>query len=180
MKQSPACLHAPPTAYQQRGAVLFVSLIMMLLLTIIGVTAMNNVTLEERMAGNLRDSDLAFQAAESALRNGEAWLAPLAIEPSACTSDPCATVWDQGSLTDLASQSESWWTTNSRSGAGDITGLYANPRFILEELNYVRDSLVVGHSTVTGSYYYKVTARANGGSQSAISILQSTFVKRYN
>ena len=53
------------------GAVLLVSLAMLLLLTLIGLAGMRMVQLEERMAGNLRDRQMAFQAAEAALRAGE-------------------------------------------------------------------------------------------------------------
>jgi len=180
MRQQSKLLAQKISGNRQRGVVLFVVLVMMLLLTIIGVTAMNNVTMEERMAGNLRDSDLAFQAAEAVLRNGENWLSPLITPPGSCTTDPCVTVWNAGTLSGLAGQDDTWWNTNGRVGAGDISGLYAPPRYILEELAWVRDSLVVGHTGTTGSDYYKVTARAVGGSQSAISILQTTFVKRYN
>lgn len=56
---------------KQRGAVLLVSLIMLLLLTIIGAAAMRDTNLQERMAGNMRDHSLAFQAAEAALRFAE-------------------------------------------------------------------------------------------------------------
>ncbi len=55
---------------RQKGAVLVVSLMILLVLTLIGVTAMTTSTLEERMAGNLKDVNLAFQAAESTLRDG--------------------------------------------------------------------------------------------------------------
>lgn len=180
MRQQSKLLSQKISGNRQCGVVLFVVLVMMLLLTIIGVTAMNNVTMEERMAGNLRDSDLAFQAAEATLRNGENWLSPLATLPSSCNTDPCVTVWNAGTLSGLSGQSDGWWNTHSRAGAGNISGLYANPRYILEELAWVRDSLVVGHTGTTGTDYYKVTARAVGGSQSAVSVMQTTFVKRYN
>jgi type IV pilus assembly protein PilX len=55
----------------QRGSALIVSLVFLLLLTILGVTAMRSSVLQERMAGNTRDTNLAFQAAETALRAGE-------------------------------------------------------------------------------------------------------------
>jgi hypothetical protein len=48
----------------QRGAVLFVALIMLLLLTLLGVTAMQVTTLQERMAGNLRLQQQAFENTE--------------------------------------------------------------------------------------------------------------------
>lgn len=55
----------------ERGSVLIVALIMLLLLTIIGLSSMRGTSLQENMAGNMRDSDLAQQASEAALRKGE-------------------------------------------------------------------------------------------------------------
>lgn len=60
-----------PAVSQQRGAVLIVALIMLLLLTIIGLSSMRGTSLQENMAGNMRDSNLALQASEAALRKGE-------------------------------------------------------------------------------------------------------------
>ncbi|MCQ8127275.1 pilus assembly PilX family protein [Methylomonas rivi] len=62
----------PNISNNQAGAVLVVSLIMLLLLTIIGVSGVQSTSLEEKMAGNNRDRNLAFQSAEAALRAGEA------------------------------------------------------------------------------------------------------------
>ena len=56
---------------RQRGAVLVVALIMLLLMTIIGLTSMRGTNLQENMASNLRESNLSFQSAEAALRKGE-------------------------------------------------------------------------------------------------------------
>lgn len=55
----------------QRGAILIIALVMLLLLTIIGLSSMRGTSLQESMAGNVRDSSLALQAAEAALRKGE-------------------------------------------------------------------------------------------------------------
>ncbi|MEE9355515.1 MAG: PilX N-terminal domain-containing pilus assembly protein [Methylococcaceae bacterium] len=64
-----------PAIKQQQGAILIVSLFMLILLTLIGVSAMKTTALEEKMAGNLRQQDFAFQAADScatrALKEGE-------------------------------------------------------------------------------------------------------------
>jgi len=57
--------------HRQRGVVLYVSMIMLLLLTLLGVAAMQVATLQQRMATNYNDFGLAFQRAEGALRTGE-------------------------------------------------------------------------------------------------------------
>ena len=53
---------------------LFVSLIFLLILTLIGITAARMQTVEERMAQNDDNHQLAVQAAEAALRYGETLL----------------------------------------------------------------------------------------------------------
>ena len=56
---------------KQRGAALFISLMFLILLTLIGLSAANVGILQERMAGNVRESNIAFQRAEAALRGIE-------------------------------------------------------------------------------------------------------------
>jgi len=51
----------------QRGAVLIVAMILLLVLTLLGVSAMNTTQLEERMETNSQESNRAFQSAESGL-----------------------------------------------------------------------------------------------------------------
>lgn len=55
----------------QGGAILIVALVMLLLLTIIGLSSIRGTTMQERMAGNARDESLAFQASETAMRQAE-------------------------------------------------------------------------------------------------------------
>jgi type IV pilus assembly protein PilX len=63
-------MHASRTAPErQHGAVLIVALLFLVILTILGLTAMSGTTMEERMSGNTRDLNVAFQAAEAALRD---------------------------------------------------------------------------------------------------------------
>ena len=183
------------TPQRQRGAILFVSLIILLLMTILGVTAMSNVTMEERMAGNMRDSDMAVQAAEAALRSGEAWLTATVTEPAKCSTlgTACTTAWDEGVLPDLSFQTDAWWTINGRlyvnnggtnvlTGGDTATGPYvaAPPEFIIEFQKYVPDSLTIGHkNSVDGKQFFLVTGRAHGGSIAAESLLQTSFTKRF-
>ncbi|EIK47084.1 hypothetical protein O59_001105 [Cellvibrio sp. BR] len=62
---------------QQTGAVLIVGLVLLLILTVIGLASIRGSDLQERMAGNMRDRNIAFQASEAALREGENILDPL-------------------------------------------------------------------------------------------------------
>lgn len=56
-----------PARGRQSGAVLIVALILLVVLTLLGVTAMNTTSLQERIAGNTQEQVHAFQAAETGL-----------------------------------------------------------------------------------------------------------------
>ncbi|HMW15083.1 MAG TPA: PilX N-terminal domain-containing pilus assembly protein [Pseudomonadales bacterium] len=59
------------TPARQRGIILLVSLILLLILTVMGLASMGGSLLEARMTGHYRDQELAIQSAEAALREGE-------------------------------------------------------------------------------------------------------------
>ena len=61
----------PTTDTPQEGFVLIVGLVILGLLTMLALSSMRDTTMQEKMAGASRDSGLAFQAAESALRDAE-------------------------------------------------------------------------------------------------------------
>lgn len=52
---------------RQEGAVLVISLVLLLVLTLIGVAGMSSSTMQERMAANAQNSNRAFQGAESSV-----------------------------------------------------------------------------------------------------------------
>lgn len=56
---------------KQRGVVLILALVFLLILTIAGMSAMRLANVEEKMTGNFGDRNLAFQAAEAALTSAE-------------------------------------------------------------------------------------------------------------
>ena len=60
-----------PMPRGQRGISLLIVLILLLVTTLLGVVVLRGTLLEERMSANMYDRSLAFQAAESALRNAE-------------------------------------------------------------------------------------------------------------
>lgn len=55
----------------QTGAALIISMIILVLMTLLGLSSIRTSSLEEKMTANLRDQELAFQAAEIALRDAE-------------------------------------------------------------------------------------------------------------
>ena len=73
--------HSP---HAQRGAILVVSLMLLLVLTIIGVSSMQGTALEESMSYATRDRTIALQSTEAALREAETWIESIA-SPAALT-----------------------------------------------------------------------------------------------
>lgn len=180
-------------AGRQSGAVLVVSLLLLLVMTVLALGASQATRMQERMAGNARDRDLALQSAEAGLRAGERFVDNPAVTsaPFTCSSGHC-TIYELGILTqtltyeDQAFSDGTWWTTNAWDYAATQsiggTGLaLTDPQYYIEELEEVTDSLT---SPPTGPppsrIYYRITSRAAGGTATAQVVLQSTFARRFN
>jgi type IV pilus assembly protein PilX len=163
----------------QGGAVLVVCLIMLLLMTLIGTSGMQATSLEEKMAGNMRDRNLSFQAAESALAAGEAFLG------SKTTAQLNALVFDcvgpDGLFpqpgTGCAAAQPIWdninWAANSALYVGALAMVNTNPRYIIEYMG-LSDGNGDGDFTDAGvdQRVYRITSRATGGTAEAIVVLQ--------
>lgn len=157
----------------QKGAVLIVSLIILVVMTVIGLAGMEITSLEEKMAGNTRDRNIAFQAAEATLRDGESYLEGLVLLPAF-----------NGSTAGLyARDSDLWetvnWTSSSAvrtySGQG-FDKLVDPPAFIIESLESASsdDSLELGGAS-DSKRYYRITARSAGQTDTAEVVLQSVY-----
>ncbi|UUC51270.1 pilus assembly PilX N-terminal domain-containing protein [Pseudomonas citronellolis] len=66
------------TRASQSGVALLVSLILLLLLTVIAITAATQSSLQERMAANSQQQNIAFQAAESGIQG---WIDTYLTDP---------------------------------------------------------------------------------------------------
>ena len=103
----------------QRGTVLAISLMFLVVLTVIGLGSMSVSSLDERMAGNMRNSDIALQAAETVLREAETWLTaqnlpPGPGEPQACDpNDATVMCVREADFADLLSKDRDWWNANA-------------------------------------------------------------------
>ena len=165
----------------QRGVALFVSLVLLLVLTIIGVSAVQTTSLEERMARNTHDSILAFQAAEVALREAEGFLQNNVN--STAPFDGTNGLWEasQYGQAERWEQASIWTGGNSRTAATAVAGVDAQPRFIIEWVATVQRQdnphLMVPSSSALFDRIeiFRITARGVGGSPNALVLLQSTF-----
>lgn len=179
---------------KQHGAALIVSLVLLIVMTIIGLSAIRTSALEEKMAANARDQQIALQATEMALRAGEAWIAGQLTELAA-TDNGSSNIWTANIMSiddDIADswwhqQNQAWWDANGVQANSDVmfssneAEIAVNrPRYIIEYQQYVGDDLLIGTgSTTTGRSFYRITARGTGASEQARVMLQSTTAKRY-
>lgn len=165
--------HRKPGSRSQTGAALAISLIMLLLLTIIGVTAMQSTTLQERMAGNARELNDAFQIAEAGLIDGERYLNQVTIGPFSSTANTDG-LYEAKSI--LLPTDQEWWDiTATWTAAGSDAGTLTGARYIVEQL----PALATGGSLEAGTpgvlQYYRITAQGTGPANTAVVMLQSTF-----
>lgn len=166
------------------GVALFISLVLLLVLTIIGVSAVQSTSLEVRMARNDHDTLLAFEAAESALRDAEDQLETITsiVLFTDAGDDGLWTVADMGDVPRW--EEETNWTTTGRhaEAATAVAGVASPPRYIIEhaasvirEENAYQIDDPYSQSASDRIEIFRVTALGTGGSAQAQVLLQSTY-----
>lgn len=172
----------PRSNKRQRGTALIFSLVMLLLLTILGITAVTTSSLQEKMAGNMRDQYMAQEAGDSILRDGEGWvLFNLTTTPTpACPPPGAERVWNVSCLPDVTSATDSWWSGNGYLSTLSNTYVSQEPRYVVEQLQKVA---IDGPGLIPGTprkyrYYYRATGWSVGASDYARGLFQSVFSRR--
>ena len=177
MRRWPNRLRSPGT---QQGVVLVVGLMFLLLFTLLGVTAGSSTNLQERMAGNTRDRELAFESAECALNyiiDNLVTLKALTTNNSesdggfdasssadTCTADhiPSSDCYYALHGNDAAYwRSPANWTSHFTTNCSTSL-LAAAPVCVLEKM-----------PTVDLAEHYRATCRGTGANTRAIAVLQT-------
>jgi len=162
-------------ARRARGATLIVGMLLLLLMSAVSLVALKAIKTDERMAGNLQDRYLAFQAAESALRAGELLLQEPNL-PSFNGTDGLYAFDDESSPAPYDLD-----PSNARIYAGDLLGIPVaqRPRYIVEEMEAGVEkgsSLLVGVGrTYERHPSFRITALGFGRSPTTRVVLQSTY-----
>ena len=170
------------TRSRHRGAVLIVALIMLLVLTILGVAALQGANMEERMAGNMRDRNLAFQSAEAALVDAESFVQSLVTTGNFDGTG--------GLLGDTDAEPDyfagaTWSSANSREATTTVPGVAAPPRYIIKFVSVVDNDRTGAlnqkrygkRASVGDVSMFRITARGVGGSANSQVILQTHYGK---
>jgi len=176
---------------RQRGAVLVVSLLLLLVMTILGLSSVGTVVLEEKMSANSYDRSLAFQAAEAALRVGELRALDQSIAanadfnnyglytdvddtcpdtPSPCVSGLCSQ--PDGDCTErwLDSSFGGWVSVDAA-----VSSSAGTPQYFIEFLGGNFPCNPQNHSSNLNCSRYRVTARSQPITGRASVMLQSIY-----
>ena len=160
---------------RQRGVSLIVAMVMLIVLTLIGVSSMNTAIVELKMAGSSQQQSIALNRANELLRVGEEGVLDIVEEEEAfdwSTDGPAGYY----SKSDNINVHDINWT-----GLASVPGANANDSYIAE---YLGDEAIPGESKKEGTdgrivggavHTFRITSRSAAG-KSAVRLVQSIYV----
>lgn len=167
-----------PMPNRQRGAALFIALVILLIVTLLALSGVRETTLEARITGNFIDQQKQLNYAEAALRQGEKQLiSPLKpLEQNDCTGSYCFrnsapayapdfTASLSYSISGDSAQTSAWYAIPAVSGAAE--GQAENPEY---------GNMMLG----IGTFRYEVNAESKNTATGQTVRLRSTTAKVFN
>lgn len=210
--------HPFPQRARERGAVLIVALVFLILLTLLAIGASSGSLLQQRMVSATRSAQLATMSSDTALRGAEwsiwnyfsqvtggSFCGRGSIDAaSGCVYyDPSVTALygTAGTITQFRTGNNAWlsgtgivYTGMGGGGYTNQTGnmqtssIAQNPQYVIEDMGMLRapGAGLLHESGVTGPNsggpggnitldVYRITARATGGTDNTVRVVQSTF-----
>jgi type IV pilus assembly protein PilX len=167
----------------ERGFILVIGLLFMLVLLLLSAAMFRSYTMQEKIAGNTRDKQRSFEVAQGSLQYAENWLNSGAVlTPAACAATTTGLAIGSLSVCDSALAAPatmpwpSWYlypllpnaqvsTAGGVTATGDVI-YQAQPGMYISLIGPTQDQTAV---------LYKVTAYGGGGSADTQSVVQSTF-----
>jgi type IV pilus assembly protein PilX len=189
----------PAGRARQRGLSLVTTLVLMLATLGLGVAVMSVGAMEERLIANTKDRDLALQAAEAALRDGEQDIASNIGSTTAftdnCADGLCSPPSQRDGIGSLASSPVDDprlgfdWSVDANvrkygqyTGAAQFPSVAQQPRYVVEKFSFLGtpagESVVLGAEPVAPGVGYRITARAVGARPETVVYLQSIYATR--
>jgi type IV pilus assembly protein PilX len=153
---------------------------MLLLLTVIGMSSIRGTDLQERMAGNARDHNLAFQASEAAVRSAESYLSNVALYKTGA-----GYYKDLTGIEHLLEWTPDKWSTAAVKLADDtLIGISEQPRYVVEQLEVTLAPANYGSAVDQQSLdsmpeqeVFRITGRGLGGTKDSEALIQTTFIR---
>ncbi len=166
----------------QSGFALIMSLLLLVVLTILGLTSSQSTRTEIAMAGNMRESDMAFQVAELGLASAEQFV----------QDNNKSAYNDNSGLISLTGMDPDYFDKANWDGvqvsSANIPNAYSQPLFIIKHLgersqNDVALVNIGGYGTAQPGKIvsnYRATAKGGGQTDSASRMVQSYYGQQIN
>lgn len=162
---------------RERGFVLIVGMLFLIVLTVLSVSMFRSFNLQERIAGNTREKQRALESAQSALQYGEWWL----NQGNGSTGAACS-----GTLTQMQVCSNALtapgtlpWAAHSDYQPPNMKVATGGGIASTGDINYsALPGLNIGYMGLAPdgkSLLYQVSAFGYGGSATAAAVVQSTY-----
>ena len=171
-----------------RGMALITGLLLLAAISLLALVGAAGMILQRHMASNFKHNSTAFQNADLASSEGQAWLfsRPNFERESNCVADcllPIAIHPTSEIPLDIEHQSLAWWQLNAvEAGTDPATGLAASPiqvdgseapLWIIEELHFQPVELAAPLESVQGVGYYRIFGRGSGGDARSVAVTES-------
>ena len=157
----------------QRGWVLVVGLVILVMLTILSMALMKTTRLEEKMAGATRDMNLSFQAAETALRAAETFIESQTNGSIFDTTNEANGIYNQNTP-EPDNLFTIDWNAKSAEIDGELEGVALPPRYMIKKLEKIDDE------DDTDPTVFRVTVRGTGGTNNRATLLRSHYAKVFD
>lgn len=171
----------------QRGMILIVALVMVVLMSLVAVASIRGSGLQEAMSGSMRDRNVAFQGAEAGLRLAEELVEADDIEELSAANT-------KGYYIDLnksasISRPSNWtlddWNDQDKGLVlSGVTNVSAQPVMVSEQLSFSGTAIdsgggidFISQERTTEYQFYRITVRSVGLTENTEIILQSTYVR---
>ncbi|NIP18062.1 MAG: hypothetical protein GWM87_07810 [Xanthomonadales bacterium] len=174
----------PPNS---RGAALLICLLLLTALTLLGLAAASDMTLQHRMAGNIESARESLRNAEAGLLWAERWLLSLSgdARPASCAANcapgdviraenvypPSPAVFD-----------ENWWAIHGiAAGVEPELGILdpdlydLGSHWLVEEVHHATQTTTPDHPGEVS--YYRITARGSEAGGAGVSIVQGILAR---
>ncbi|HEY7964723.1 MAG: PilX N-terminal domain-containing pilus assembly protein [Candidatus Dormibacteria bacterium] len=182
-----------PARVAQRGMVLISSLLLLIIITILALSMFRSLSIQEKIAGNVREKERALHAAVSAQQYAEWWLTQgnnTAIGAIACvngflTAGPNSgqicnqSIEDQlGGLVPVTQGPFPWpirveyTPPNMLLQSANQASVAGNPNYFATPAFYIAD---IGLAADAAGEIYQIAAYAYGSAANTIAVVESTY-----
>ena len=156
-------------------------LIILVLVTLMGLTTMKGATLQEKMSGGNADKTLAFQATELALRDAEKYIDTKLSSTSGfadgCLNGLCLPVTDGSFVLEAFDWNAKALTYGAATGTAAVGGVARQPQYFIELLPDMAPPLGETVRAAATGTPYRITAIGYGRQAETRVVLQSTYYK---